>query len=212
MYFIRMKNQDFYEKTLDVLAKIGLNPGLIKSTAAGISHYYDEDIRSYHTAEHIMYMFEQSEIIGWDDNPILDFAILCHDLYYVPGNKENEFRSAKMAVKILNNSAFDAEDIIVDLIMATSKYYESSITNSLCQKLCDLDLSSIARQPYEDFVYQQNTILHEFGSSDLSKSAEFLKNLLSARGDDIYYTVEGKKAWLNAAKENINKFVKDHYK
>jgi len=88
-------------------------------------------------------------------------------------------------------------------------------------RLCDLDLSSLAREPYEAFLQQQRNIIEEAGYSTedgdfayiegMRKCAKFLKKtFLKNRGDALYYTKEGRERWLQKAKDNMKRFCKEY--
>lgn len=88
-------------------------------------------------------------------------------------------------------------------------------------QLCDLDLSSLAREPYERFVQQQRNIIAEAGCSTevgdfsyiegMHKCADFLKKtFIEGRGDSLFYTEEGRERWLKKAQENMNRFCDEY--
>jgi len=207
---------DFKNSAYQILTNVGMVPSKINSIVDGLLTYYCGDNRYYHNEFHINYMLENMRTAGWESNA-LSFAILFHDIFYIPCSayRVNERISADLAVRELSDCLYcdsiEAESIY-NMILATSDFMESCHNNINCQMICDLDLSSLARTVYEDFVLQQTDIIMEMGldSSNLDKSAKFLKLLCDSRGDDLFYTEYAKDNWMTKAKSNINVFYNDY--
>jgi len=207
-------NERFKEWATSILMDSGIVPCKLDDTLSGLLAYYNNG-RYYHNPAHILYMLDRMEEAGWTSTN-LSFAILFHDVYYAlgVGRGVNERISADIALRSLEDCLYIFRDCaaIERMIMATADFMDSIHTDTNCQKICDLDLSSLAREPYEDFVYQQREILMEngLGVEHLHKSAYFLNTLLEKRGDDLFYTDYGKKHWLDKAKDNIQRLESDY--
>jgi len=210
-----MINDTFSCYAYQILMSIGINPSIIDDTVNGLVKYYNVQNRTYHNCDHICHMLTEMDEAGWESVP-LSFAILFHDVYYESGVKSgyNEYNSFKIAKMVLDNCAIGDEIklAVSKMIMATANFMNHGQFEIECQRICDLDLSSLALQPYECFVDQQLNVLYEYGSKDLSKSAKFLNELCAKRNNCMFYTDYAKKNWLEPALDNIKMFTDEYVK
>lgn len=212
-----MSSLDYFKEfAFETLTDVGIKPFLLDATVKGLVHYYSSVNRTYHNYHHIISMVITMHEAGFRNNLVLAFSVLFHDVYYRVGleDGENERISARIAMEVLDDCivgpSFKSD--VIESILATAKFMESSQTHAHCQMICDLDLSSLALEQYSYFVKQQKKILLEHGVHDLSKSASFLKSLIDNRGDDLFYTEYAKNKWLDLAKSNIKRFVEEYSK
>ena len=210
--------QELVSYARGIFQNVGMDPNVVEDMIAGVVSYYLQPHRHYHDVRHIVYMLDRSHETKWltNDNGILGFCILFHDVYYEIGleRRANEAISARMADRACKycDSALIEKQTVRNAIMATSSFMETcTIFSDLEKQLCDLDLSSLAREPFDDFLAQQCDIAREQGVNDervaLLESAAFLEKMLAARGDDLFYTDYGKEHWLPKAKANIERLI-----
>lgn len=200
--------EDFRFNATKIMIGVGLRPDLLKSTVDGLISYYITS-RHYHDITHVNMMIDNMIKADWYDQE-LSFAVLFHDVYYIPGNRDNEKLSAKMAEAVLSNCAVGCS-ITIPMIIETADYMKVRPAKSDCfRKICDLDLSSLALDDYDSFVKQQRNVILEFGSNDLSKSAQFLNELINIRGEHLYYTDYANENWRDLAIKNVTRFVNEY--
>jgi predicted metal-dependent HD superfamily phosphohydrolase len=175
-----------------------------------ITNSYGESFRHYHTLEHIADCFEEyEEVKKHFRKPIfVKFALLYHDIVYIPGYDGNERASAARAALDAYKLGLGEEQrkYIMDCIEATARPAGSIL---MCSKdheyVHDIDYS-ILGQDKETFIQYENAIHNEFSISyDDDKYRHgrlmFLNKLLNL--NSIYFTDHFCKKYEKKAKENI---------
>ncbi len=119
---------------------------------------YSESHRAYHTLEHIEHCLREFQVIKYlAMNPdAIEFALWYHDAIYDTKAKDNEEKSAKLAVGVARTASLpDAfKQSVANLILATK--HSENPTDHDVQILVDIDLS-ILGQPEKEFdEYEQN--------------------------------------------------------
>ncbi|AHM60775.1 hypothetical protein D770_12605 [Flammeovirgaceae bacterium 311] len=102
--------------------------------------------RYYHTLQHIneMLLLVATHSTSLQDTDSLSFAIFYHDIIYSPLSKDNEEKSAALAVKRLQRLGLPAQQQahIRQMILATKAHVSSSDPDT--NLLLDFDLSILA--------------------------------------------------------------------
>ena len=110
--------------------------------------------RYYHSLSHILFMFDNYN--GNDAN--VAAMIWYHDMIYDPRAKDNELRSAELAVAELTpvGEQFGLNlSLIHNGIMATAGGHNSDDADIAIQTLCDLDLLIFGTDPARYDLYAQ---------------------------------------------------------
>jgi len=190
----------------DILTDIGCAPQMVEQAAAGIKLYYAQRHRHYHRIEHIKSMLDKADETKWY-TPELGFNILFHDIYYKlgspPGN--NEQVSQLMAQQFYAAHCVGSCQLYIH---ATANFMITQLELSdEAQKLCDLDLSSMAMPSFTLFCHQQDLIGKE-NRRGPAGTAAFLKSWQESRPEGFYYTAFARKTWEPKAKENVERYIK----
>lgn len=119
-----------------------------KDTYDSLIKHYSEKHRAYHNLEHISDCLEKLDSIP---SPIkgrreIELAIWFHDIIYNPYGKNNELKSANMAVSFLNNQdcSEKVKSNIHDLIMST---LHNKIPKNISEKIImDIDISILGAE------------------------------------------------------------------
>lgn len=172
---------------------------------------YTHKNRYYHNLEHLQNMFNallpvKEEITDWD---ILLFALFYHDAVYSATKKDNELKSAKMAINHLRRIGYDAykASYCLDIIMATKDH--SFTANNDINLFTDADLS-ILGQPWEVYETYYKNVRKEYGIyPDIIYNQGRKKALQHfLKMDVIFKTDHFKNLYEDAARLNISKEIK----
>jgi predicted metal-dependent HD superfamily phosphohydrolase len=177
--------------------------------------------RFYHTPEHLEHMTSELRDTGiWTDNPFgvnlkgMLLAIWFHDIIQDPMRGDNEERSAKFMMDMLQRDKDDTNFIHVTdaqvasrLIMAT-KHDGRKLRHFDEELIHDLDLTILGAAPTEFEAYEQQ-IRQEyshFSDEDYRKGRiNFLENRLDMF--PIFYTFFFQKKYEDQAHANIEKLI-----
>lgn len=114
---------------------------------------YCEAFRKYHNLSHVFWMLQNQNVME-ADSPILNMAILYHDVIYRVGAKDNEERSVKAFLEEYNEIIPEGNlKGVCDLIMSTNKTPWDELTK-LEKILVDadwndyMDISSAKKHTY----------------------------------------------------------------
>jgi predicted metal-dependent HD superfamily phosphohydrolase len=154
-----------------------------------LSTAYAEPVRAYHTAQHIdecLLVLDSvaSQLQSPDD---VELAIWLHDVVYDPQAKDNEARSAALAVDWFKNLAQARKDSLHQRILATRRHLPTP-DDSDCQALLDIDLAILAAPParFAEYAEQVRT---EYGFVPepiyQTKRAEFMRAM--AQRPQLYF-------------------------
>jgi len=114
---------------------------------------YTKD-RYYHTIEHIVYMLKHSmdfKGMSHRDRALLKWAIWFHDIMCVPGNNDNEIKSANMLADFMGALDFEEEDIKIAkwIILVTTVTATGNPQTQLEDIICDLDFREFVSDRWE---------------------------------------------------------------
>ena len=125
-----------------------------------IATAYAEARRAYHTAQHIdecLMLLDTvaSQLQSPDD---VELAIWLHDVVYDPQAKDNEARSAALALDWMIDLPQARKDRLQQRILATQHHLPTA-NDSDCQALLDIDLAILAAAPtrFAEYATQVRT-------------------------------------------------------
>ena len=124
-----------------------------KVTRDTVGRHFASTPLAYHNVNHIIYMltlYDQafSAHLSVEDDRLMRWAIWYHDVVYDPSARDNEERSAEMAVRHFDG--LGDTDKLSALIMSTKKH--NPVTD-LQRMLVDLDLAILAGLPRDYYEY-----------------------------------------------------------
>ncbi|MFK8162833.1 MAG: hypothetical protein AB8H12_10260 [Lewinella sp.] len=196
--------QTYYEDCLKAI-----NPKA-KSAWPNIAHAYAG--RAYHNLDHLTEMLGHYQCVPTHLEPaappIFGIALIYHDIVYRAGRKDNELRSADMAVAALKTAGVDADkqSYCHDLIMATKTHESQNDDEGL---LVDLDLAVLAR-PAEGYDAYTRAIRKEFalypGFVYRPGRKKALRHFIER--PNIYYHSFFRESWEGTARENLQREIK----
>jgi|GEM_PF-1018741 len=185
-----------------------------------VSGFYQMPVgrRFYHTLSgHVFGMLDRLQdmqlIISAEEEFMLVYSILMHDIYYVPGDPYNEMNSAKLACALLRATPKEhvmtrVNHIILETDIVTG--FKREPLDRLCQLMCDLDIANMS-EDYETFIRNGELIRKEFrhvNDKDFERSRkQFLMHLLD-RGY-IYLTKDFRLNHEEKAIANIKRFLEE---
>ncbi len=175
---------------------------------------YDSPWRFYHTWSHIAACLAQFAEQKFDNPRTVLLALLFHDAVYVPGDKDNETRSAELAERMLRyrSSVPESERRSVSrMILLTADHHSAAHRLTPDEaKLIDIDLS-ILGQPWPVYQEYLQGVRREFCPSVTSDfefrigRRAFLEGVLRQRR--IFMTDEMAKRLETRARFNINREI-----
>ncbi|QGZ59431.1 HD domain-containing protein [Paraburkholderia acidiphila] len=122
-----------------------------EAVCADLVRRYGEPERHYHTLHHVrrcLRDFDRArEIIAHGD--LVELALWCHDVIYVPGAKDNEQRSADWFRRCADEGIATCERIC-EAILATRHHHIPD--DPVARYVCDIDLASLGapRRQFRD--------------------------------------------------------------
>jgi predicted metal-dependent HD superfamily phosphohydrolase len=203
MAFSRMKPADYYHDCLRVIS-----PGLT-SDWERVSRAYNG--RAYHNLDHLGEMLghlaDLPTSLAPAAAPIFGIALIYHDIVYHAHRKDNEARSADLAVAALRQFSVGEDGLTYchRLIMATKTHLASDDDEGL---LVDLDLAVLARpaDSYDDYargVRQEFSIYPDFLYRPGRKKA--LRQLLGQ--EHIYHHLHLRQRREGPARANLTREI-----
>ncbi|MBI2591432.1 MAG: N-methyl-D-aspartate receptor NMDAR2C subunit [Candidatus Brennerbacteria bacterium] len=167
---------------------------------------YSETHRAYHTLEHIRHCFDEFEQVRYlAMNPdAIELALWYHDIVYDTHAKDNEEKSAGLAVAVLIQSSMPRDFVryVMNLILAT-KHIEIPVDIDT-QLIVDIDLSSLGL-PNQEFDRNSRNIRKEYQwvADDLfiAGRSAMLKSFL--KRSNIYSTQFFRDKYEAQARRNI---------
>jgi len=171
-----------------------------------LDHYYRAAERHYHNWTHVGrclgFIEEMAEQLVVADEVRL--AIWFHDVICIPGQVDNERKSAEFFRQCVGNAAANASlcDRIETLIMATCHCGDLSYIDLAA--IADADLGSFCL-PWEQFQYDSQNVVKEYGSIDYAKKKTGKVTFLQALLDrpSIYFSPHFQKHYEARARANI---------
>ena len=167
-----------------------------------IEKCYSSPLRRYHNLNHLQNMAENLVDIKPDFDPIIGLAIVYHDLVYNTLRKDNEERSANVAVVRMREILSDSDlDRLHRYIVATKTH---SPGDEWLNILLDIDLSILAKSPQEYKAYSRQIRIEYLWCPSLLYKNGRIKVLESFLNRDfIYQTDYFRNKWEKQARENI---------
>lgn len=123
---------------------------------------YESRENSYHNLNHIRHMLIVAswQVVRCPRVPELVWAILFHDAVYDPQAGDNEFLSAEMAIRCLDQPHSSAGVVVRGLILSTQKHvpFDPSLESKL---MLDADLAVLGVHP-DGYDRYANAIRNEY--------------------------------------------------
>ena len=181
-----------------------------------LARRYSETHRAYHTLEHIDHCLAELGISRHLalNHEAVEFALWYHDAIYDTKAEDNEEKSAKLAVKVINRASLPKyfADRVQELILATKKH-NSPANDPDIQLLIDIDLA-ILGQNEEKFDKYEWQISEEYKNVPdeifRTRRIEILQSFLdrSILGlQPIYSTAFFRKKYEEKARKNISRSI-----
>lgn len=200
-----MKPAAYYKVCLETL-----NPAL-PSAWSTIAEAYRG--RAYHNLDHLGEMLGHlprlSANLAPAAAPVFGFALIYHDVVYRAGRKDNEARSADLAVAALRQAAASPADQVRcrRLIMATRNHEAETEEEAI---LVDLDLAVLARDPvgYDRYARAVRREFRRFPAFLYRPGRrKALRHFLEK--EYIYHTTTARKNWEEPARENLERELRE---
>ena len=150
---------------------------------------YAESARAYHTAQHIDECLQLLDSVASQlQSPVdVELAIWLHDVVYDPQAKDNETRSAGVAMEWLKDLPQARKDRLRQLILATQHHLPTPDDRD-SQALLDIDLAILAAPPAR-FAQYSDQVRTEYGFVPeplyQTKRAEFMHAM--AQRPQLYF-------------------------
>lgn len=170
---------------------------------------YNQEHRHYHTTDHIHACFHELEKTGYGgaNRDVVDFAILCHDVFYEPNAVNNEWRSAvwaKNVSRLLSRPELGAPVAEAILLTAHSPGKESPSFEAAL--VCDVDLSILGANKktfdeYEEFIREEYSWVTD--KQYRTARAEILRGLLD--NGPIYRWYVYQALYQTSAEKNLTR-------
>lgn len=200
-----------YTQFVNVLKQLGKEP-LARSIFAKIQADYSSEERHYHTISHIRDVFSELEyvkdqIANWT---VVTLAVIYHDIVYIPGNPDNEARSANRAESDLTSWGIDSSIItsVIDYILATSRYPTTDDADK--QYFMDADLAILGKDESSYRTYVKKIRL-EFARFDDATFSFGRKQILQAflSRERIYQSAFFHGKYERQARQNLKKEIEE---
>lgn len=196
-----------FERWQTLMQQFNLNVNEL--TYKSIINKYNENNLAYHNIEHIEYCLNQLDSISIkiESKKEIELAIWFHDIVYNPYGKDNELKSAEMAMEFLvsNNQDDSTVSLVYDLIIATK--HSNKAKNPQEQIIMDIDISIFGESSAKYINYSKN-IRKEYSLVPLfiytSKRKEILNSFLSHERlfqSDYFFEKYENNARLNIIEE-----------
>lgn len=173
-----------------------------------IAHYSDP-VRHYHNQVHVASMLKLIEEIASDapDFDELLVATIYHDVIYDPTAKDNEERSAEMAVEILTNLGLSSEFVsTVEAFILCTKSHVIDPAHPSSAIIIDADLAILGAtsEGYDEYARAIRKE-YSFVSDDDYRAGrtQVLRRFVDR--DYIYVTQEFRARYEESARKNIQR-------
>jgi len=180
---------------------------MIEKYISIVKPYYDEPHRIFHNWDHIAYgldMFNQlktgttEQVIAW----------LFHDIIYDPTRKDNEARSADLAVKSIKNNGDDAIISTLEVSIIINDTASHIPSQSISGLVLDIDMSSLADPDYKEFERQRILAAREYAffgkEAVLAGTKAFIQKTLS---QERIFTTDEFKSMESIARTNLKMYL-----
>jgi len=144
---------DLKNKFQKVLLEIGFEASRTDTLWQDLEKAYSGKSRHYHNLTHLEEMLTQYDIYHSQLNFPVEvlYAIFYHDFIYKATSKENELKSAELAISILPANAKINKDLVFEMIVATKLHEHNRVED--INWLIDFDLKILSKEWKEYEVY-----------------------------------------------------------
>ena len=172
---------------------------------ADLAQYYGEPVRHYHTLRHVLRCLRDFDLArsAIPHPDVVELALWCHDVIYVPGARDNEQRSADWFRHWAGDGIATRERI--GAMILTTRH--TGVPDELDDRFaCDIDLAALGaprsrfrengmrlraeRPDLDDFAYGQQE--RRFLGGLLARPRIYLTDYFYARGEQ---RARGNLAW-----------------
>jgi predicted metal-dependent HD superfamily phosphohydrolase len=194
---------------LELWQRLG-GQGKAVSVYGDLARHYDEPHRSYHNFDHIQHCLQEFDSARYlARNPdAVELAIWFHDAIYDTHARDNEERSAELAVSVLKSAGMSQSLVrpVSSLVIATK--HNALPDDSDESLLVDVDLS-ILGQPWEKFEEYEHQIREEYDWVDAISFVEGRSKILKMflNRPRIYATAFFRGKYEDQARENIARSI-----
>lgn len=140
-------------KYKELLLSIGFDPDAINTLWLDLATAYSAPTRQYHNLTHLEEMIALFDLYAnrlKNPNAVL-YSIFYHDIIYKATRKDNELKSAELAVAILPKEAQLDKQLVFDAICATQQHQHHA--NEDINYLIDFDLKILSKNWTDYQVY-----------------------------------------------------------
>jgi predicted metal-dependent HD superfamily phosphohydrolase len=199
---------DLKDKFVNVLLEIGFEASKTDALWEELVKAYSVKNRYYHNLTHLEEMIREYEMYHSQLNFPVEvlYAIFYHDYIYKATSKENELKSAELAVSILPPNARINKDLVFEMIVATKLHEHNKVAD--INWLIDFDLKILSKEwkDYETYFKQirkEYKIYPDLLYNPGRKKAlqHFLEN------EFIFQTETFRRQFEKQARENILKEI-----
>lgn len=146
---------------INLASRYSNNSQLIASIFELIASHYNQPHRHYHTLQHLFDVFDDlanpiAELVQLEQDSIL-FAVWFHDIIYQPGRKDNEAKSAEIAVEQLKLLDVPKEtmSMVHQAILCTHKHKDPNHCYAT-ELFLDADMAILGKSKDEYYAYTEN--------------------------------------------------------
>ncbi len=149
------------EKFVNVLLEIGFEASKAGALWEELVKAYSGKNRHYHNLTHLEEMIVQYERYQSELTFPLEllFAIFYHDYIYKATSKDNELKSAELAISILPENAKINKELVFEMILATKLHEHNKVED--VNWLIDFDLKILSKE-WKDYETYFNQIRNEY--------------------------------------------------
>lgn len=186
----------------ELLVSIDVNSNKIESLWHDLEKAYTAKSRHYHNLNHLQEMIELFDIYHnhlKNPNEVL-YSIFYHDYVYKATRKDNELKSAELALAILPDSILLSKSFVFDAICATQLHQHNEIED--INWLIDFDLKILSKdwesyqtycsqirkeyKIYPNFLYKpgRKKALEHFLEQEFIYKTEVFRNLFDEKAKD----------------------------
>lgn len=157
----------------DLLIRYGINVSYNT-----LRNMWNRDDKTYHNTTHLFDLYsliEDKYPVNCKEKEILLLVALFHDIIYIPGNFDNEIKSADFLLSACNVISIDIMTIY-NIILETRTHQP---TTELSEIFCDMDMDVLSRD-YNTLICYERGIYQEYGKFNdyKNKRIDFIKSML----------------------------------
>jgi predicted metal-dependent HD superfamily phosphohydrolase len=133
------------ERYTELLLKLSFNEKTIPSLWLSLEKAYSTKSRHYHNLNHLQEMIDLYDLYYSElefPNEVL-YAIYYHDFIYSVTKKDNELKSAELAIALLPTATTLNKELVFEMIVATKEHQHNKIP--AINWLIDFDLKVLSK-------------------------------------------------------------------